>query len=282
MAVVAVGDFDAELIEAKVNQHFAPPPEGEANQERAAVAPSTDRPGFDIPGNETPRIEVFTDSESPGTQFVLVRKLAPDAGQDLAAFRRMVVERLAFGMLNARLFERGQVAGPPYLAAEAGRSPYVEPLDIMTFSAWVEPDGVETGLKAILEEMQRIRQHGFTDTELDREKDNLLRSVESLYKQRDQIPSQNFINEYADHFLSGTPAPGIETEWELYQELLPQILLAEFDDLAEFWTQPEDTALLVVRPEETDSSTDGDLGRRGTGATPGCQHTGGGPLPGRL
>ena len=31
MAVVAVGDFDTELIEAKVRQHFAPPPEGEAS-----------------------------------------------------------------------------------------------------------------------------------------------------------------------------------------------------------------------------------------------------------
>ena len=259
MAVVAVGDFDTELIEAKVKQHFAPPPEGEASQERSAAAPSTDRPRFDIPGHGVPRIEVFTDTESPGTQFVLVRKLAPDIGQDLASFRRIVVERLAFMMLNARLFERGQIADPPYLSAGAGHSTYVEPLDIVTFSAWVEPDGVERGLAAVLEELQRIRQRGFTDSELTREKSNLLRSVESLYKQRDQIPSQSFIAEYIDHFLNGTPAPGIEAEWELYQELLPQISLAEFDALAEFWTQSVDTALLVVRPEDTDSSTDGDL-----------------------
>ncbi len=259
MAVVAVGGFDTELIEAKVKQHFAPPPEGEASQERSAAAPSTDKPRFDIPGHGVPRIEVFTDTESPGTQFVLVRKLAPDIGQDLASFRRIVVERLAFMMLNARLFERGQIADPPYLSAGAGHSTYVEPLDIVTFSAWVEPDGVERGLAAVLEELQRIRQHGFTDSELTREKSNLLRSVESLYKQRDQIPSQSFIDEYIDHFLNGTPAPGIEAEWELYQELLPQISLAEFDALAEFWTQSVDTALLVVRPEDTDSSTDGDL-----------------------
>ncbi len=113
MAIVAVGDFDSELIEVKVKQHFAPPPEGEASQGRAAAAPFTDRPRLDIPGHEVPRVEVFTDAESPGTQFVLVRKLAPDIGQDLAAFRRMVVERLAFMMLNARLFERGQMADPP-------------------------------------------------------------------------------------------------------------------------------------------------------------------------
>ena len=35
MAVVAVGDFDTELIESKVRQHFAPAPEGEASQASA-------------------------------------------------------------------------------------------------------------------------------------------------------------------------------------------------------------------------------------------------------
>ena len=259
MAVVAVGDFDTELIETKVKQHFAPPPEGEASQERAAAAHSTDRPRFDIPDHDAPRIEVFTDPESPGTQFILIRKLSPDMAQDLAAFRRMVVERLAFMMLNARLFERGQVADPPYLQAGGGRSSFVEPLDILTFSAWVEEDGVERGLAALLEEMQRIRQHGFTDTELDREKVNLLSSAESAYKQRDQMQSAGLVDSYVDHFLSGTPVPGIEAEWKLYQELLPQISLAEFDHVAESWTQPGDTALLVVRPEETSASTDGEL-----------------------
>ena len=259
MAVVAVGDFDVDSIEAKVKQHFAPPPEGEANQERAAVARPTDRTGIAIPFHEVPWIEVFTDAESPGNQFVLIRKLTPDKGQDQAAFRRFVVERLAFMMLNARLFERAQVADPPYLLAEAGRSQYVEPLDILTFSAWVNPDGVERGLAAVLEERQRIGLYGFTESELAREKSNLLRSVESLYKQRDQIPSQNFSDEYVDHFLSGTPSPGIEAEWELYQELLPQISLTEFDEVAESWTRTEDTALLIVRPAKTEGSSDADL-----------------------
>ena len=77
MAVVAVGDFDVDLIEAKVKQRFAPPPEGEANQERAAVTPSPERPSIDIPGHKSPRIEVSTDAESPGTQFVLVPQADP-------------------------------------------------------------------------------------------------------------------------------------------------------------------------------------------------------------
>ncbi len=259
MAVVAVGDFDVDSMEAKVKQHFAPPPEGEANQELAAVGSSTDRPAVEIPGHEAPRIEVFTDAESPGSQFVLVRKLAPDKGQDQAAFRRFVVEGLAFMMLNGRLFERGQVADPPYLAAQALRSPYVEPLDIMQFAAWTQSGGIERALSVVLEELQRARRHGFTEGELNREKSNLLRAVESLYKQREQAPSQDFVDEYVDHFLTGTPAPGIEAEWELYQELLPQITLAEFGAVAESWTTSEDTALLIVRPAETEGASDAEL-----------------------
>ena len=255
MAVVAVGDFDIVEMEAKVKQHFAPSPEGEAYQERAAVAPYTERPTFDVPSYDETRIEVFTDSESPGSQFILIRNLAPDKGQDLSAFRRYVVESLAFMMLDARLFERTQSADPPYLWAGSGRSAYVESLDILTFQAWVEPDGIETGLGAVLEEMQRVRQHGFTESELAREKSNLLSSIESAYKQREQTSSGALVDEYVAHFFSGTPVPGIEAEWELYQELLPQISLAEFGEVAESWTQSGNTGLLVVRPEETESSS---------------------------
>ena len=254
MAVVAVGDFDVEDIEAKVKQYFAPPPEGEAGQKRAAAGPTTDRPLVEVPGHEIPLIEVFTDPESPATQFVLIRKLDPETGRDLAAFRRTVVERLAFMMLNARLFERGQSAEPPYINSSAGRSAYVETLDIATFSAWVETGGVEAGLAAMLEEIQRAHQHSFTAGELEREKSNLLSSVESQYKQREQTPSSALSDEYTDHFFSGSPVPGIEAEWQFYQELLPQISLAEFADVAESWAQTENLALLVVRPEETDGA----------------------------
>ena len=259
MAVVAVGHFDVEVIEAKIKQHFAPPPEGEAGQERAVLEAATDRPTLEVPGHDEPWIEVFTDAESPGTQVILIRKLAPETGQDLAAFRRFVIERLAFMMFDARLSERAQTEDPPYLVAQALRSGYVEPLDILQFAAWVEEDGVQRGLEAMLEELQRVRLYGFTEAELGREKSNLLRSAESVYKQREQTPSRSFANEYVAHFLAGTPAPGIEAEWELYQQLLPLISIAEFDDVVESWTRAADTALLVVRPAETDAASDEEL-----------------------
>ena len=259
MAVIAVGDFNTDEIAAKVREHFAPPPEGQATQAGASSVSPIEKPRYEIPSQATPQIEVFTDPESPGTQFILVRKLSPDAGQDLARFRRHVVGNLAFMMLNARLFELAQSEDPPFLWAGARSLPYVETLDILTFSSWVEQDGVERGFAAMLEELQRVHQHGFTESELAREKANLFSSIESAYKQRDQIPSGRLVNSYLNHFVSGSPEPGIEAEWELYQEVLPQISLTEFKELADFWTQLEDTALLVVRPEGKDSIPDSEL-----------------------
>ena len=259
MAVIAVGDFDVEEIEAKVKQHFAPPPEGEAYQERAAVAEPTDRPRFEVPGHDAPRIDIFTDPEAPGTQLTLVVKTPPDTGEDVAWFQRLVARELAFMMINARLFERGQVADPPYLWSGGSRGSFVEPLDIVTFSVVTELDAIEPGFDALLEEMQRVAQHGFTASELAREKVNLLSSAESLYKQRDQLESGALAAEYAEHFLTGIPVPGIEAEWALYQALLPGVTLAEVDAVAAFWSEPGNTVALVLRPENTESVPDDEL-----------------------
>ena len=259
MAVIAVGDIDTEEIEAKIRQHFAPPPDGEAGQASAASASPSSRPRFEVPEHEAPRVNVFSDPEAPGTQLFLLRKLPPETGQDQSALRRIVVDRLAFMMLNARLFERGQVENPPYLGAGGSRGPFVDPIDVVQFGAWVEQDGVQPGFAAVLEETQRARQHGFTESELAREKINLLSAVERIYKERDQRESADFAQEYTDHFLRGIPAPGIEAEWELYQALLPQISLTDVNDVAATWSEPGNTVLLVMRPEGGEELDDEEL-----------------------
>jgi zinc protease len=259
MAVIAVGDFDTEAIESKIRQYFAPPPEGEASQASAAAGAPTTRPQYDLPEHELPRVNVFSDPEAPATQIFLLRKLPPESGQDAAALRRIVVNRLAFMMLNARLFERGQVEDPPYLGAGGSRGRLVDPIDLVQFGAWVEQDAVLPGFTALLEETQRARQHGFTESELAREKVNLLSAVERIYKEREQRESSDFAREYEEHFLNGIPAPGIEAEWELYQVLVPQISLGDVDEVAASWAEPGNTVLLVMRPEGGDELADEEL-----------------------
>ena len=254
MAVVAVGDFEVAEMESRIRKHFAPPPEGEAIQERAAVAETVQRPLFDVPGNEEPKVDVFTDPEAPYTQIVLVRKLSPEQGRDVAALQRGLTSQLAFAMLNARLFERGQEADPPYLGSFAGYSSFVLTLDIEQFAVATTQEGVERGVTAMLEEIQRAGQHGFTASELEREKINLLSGVERQYTNRDQIDSSQIAGWYREHFLSGAPATGIAAQWDLTRALLPQVSLADVNAVAQAWTEIRNSVLLVLGPEGIDAT----------------------------
>ncbi len=254
MAVIAVGDFEVEQIEAKIKQHFAPSPEGEATQERAVVAEPVERPMFDVPDNEEPEVDVFTDPEAPFTQLYLVRKQSPEQGRDVAALQRGLTTRLAFSMLGARLFERGQEADPPYLGSFAGYTSFVLALDIEQFAIATTQEGLERGFTALLEEIQRTGQHGFTESELEREKINLLSEAERQYTNREQIDSSEIAGWYREHFLSGAPATGIDAQWELYQSLLPQISLADVDAVSAAWIEARNSVLLVLGPEGIDPS----------------------------
>ena len=249
MAVVAVGDFDAEQIEYAIRRHFAPPPQGAVEYARARRSASpVERPQFDVPDHLEARVSVVTDPEASGASLTLYRKLPAEIGQDRAAYRRLMVDGLYGEMINQRLFERRQVADPPYIGASAGRGNLVGSTAVLRVRARVSEDGVARGLDVVLEELRRAQLHGFTTTELARAKANQMRGIESAYEERDQRPSARLAAEYLRHFLEAEPVPGIEVEYQLYQALMPEIGTAEVDAVADLWAEPGNVVLLVSGP----------------------------------
>lgn len=250
MAVAVVGDFDAESVVELIRRHFAPPPEGEAYQERAARPDApTVRPEYPVPPHAEPRVTVATDPEMSATTLRIYAKLPPDTGQTLAAYRNLLSQSLFAMMANSRLFERTQVADPPFIGAWFGQGLLLANTAVLYASARVDEDGVERGLDTVLEEIQRILRYGFTATELEREKTNLLRNIESAWLERDQRPSVRLVEEYVRHYMEDEPVPGIDAEYTLHQQLLPQITLQEVNRLAEPWRTLESTVAMVSGPE---------------------------------
>ena len=257
MAVIAVGDFDgAEMVET-IRRHFAPPPEGATTQARAARPQTpTVRPDYPLPPHAEPRISIDTDPELSAATLQIYAKMPSKAGQNLAVYRRLLAESLFSMMANARLFERTQVADPPFLGAWFGRGLFLANTSVLYASARLDEEGVGRGLDTVLEEMQRILRYGFTATELEREKANLLRSIESTWREREQRPSIRLAEEYIRHFLDHEPVPGIDAEYRLHQQMLPRITLQEVNRLAEPWRTLENTVVLVSGPEAVASGTE--------------------------
>ena len=241
MAVIAVGDFDRARIEAKITEHF----QGLKNPEVARA-----RSVFDVPDYQETLFTIATDREVPYTSVAVYHKLPARDQSTVGFYRQGIVERLYSGMLNRRLSELTQKPDPPFIYAYSSRGALVRTKDSYTLMASTKEDGIELGLRAVFLESERVARHGFTATELDRQKQDLLRSMERAYAEQGKQNSGMFAAEFIRSFLQGEPIPGIAFEFELHSRFVPEITLEEINGLGKEWITESNRVVLVSAPEK--------------------------------
>ena len=241
MAVIAVGDFDKSAIERLIRDRFGviPPASNPPSREQTVV-----------PARTTPAVSIAADPEATGTSasVYLLRPRTPNG--TISGWRSNLLEGLAAGMLNERLWELSQKPDPPFIRAGAGQTSLVRGADAFSFGAVVADSAVRRGLDAIMTELERAGRHGFTQPELDRARSDYLRGLEQVHAERDKTESDAFVGEYVDHFLTGEGIPGVAYEYARAQEELPRVRLAELDSLARHWLEGGAPVILVNTPEK--------------------------------
>jgi zinc protease len=168
----------------------------------------------------------------------------------VADYREALTESLYHRMLNNRLYELTQKPDTPFLDAYSGQGRMVRTEEFYILGADVKEGQVEEGLEALLIEAKRVRDFGFTPSELDRAKEEMLRMIERYYNERDKTRSRSYVREYRGHFLEGEVIPGIEYEFELYQRLIPPITADRVNSLAGKWLGEDNRVILVDGPEK--------------------------------
>jgi zinc protease len=241
MTVIAVGDFDAAQMEASIKERFAsiPMPANPRKREYAAV-----------PDHDQTLISIETDKEYPLSSVDLLWLKPRDSVHTIGDFRRTLVSSFYDGMVNARFAEITQRADAPFAFAQGGHGSFVRTKDAYQLFAGVKESGFERAAEALLAEAERISRFGFTQTELDRERTNVLRSLEQQYAERDKTNSSRFIEEYVSSTLWGTPIVGIENEQPLMKALAPTITVADVNALSKSSFGNEDRVVLVAAPEK--------------------------------
>ena len=242
MAVVAVGDFDPAAMEARIKRQFGP---------IRPVPGAKPRPVPLVPGNKEPLIAIAKDPELTSTQVTVVYKQPKEETRTVADYRRDLIAELYTSMLNARFNEIAQKPDAPFLGAGASKSGFVaRTMGGFTLSAGVKEGGVERGLEAVLTETRRVDQFGYLPAELEREKQDLLRGYERAYAEREKTVSGAFVNEYIGNYLRDEPIPGIAKEYELVQQLLPTITLADVNASARAWITDENRIVIAATPQK--------------------------------
>lgn len=240
-AIIVVGDLDVEEMEQKIKEKFS----GLENPENPR-----EKIEYEVPGHKETFIAIATDKEATSVDIQLYTKLPAQRVKNLNDYRNTLLQELYNGMLNDRLEELAREKDAPFLNASTGYGEFVRTKDAYYSGAQAKENSILPTLTILVRENQRVLQHGFTESELERQKLNLETEIENQYKERDKIPSSRLAMQAVAHFLQDEPLFGASKERELVKEFLPNITLEEVNALAKEWMLEENRALILTAPDK--------------------------------
>ena len=241
MAVVAVGDFNTDSVEALIKNQFM-------NLRKKEKA--NKREYFDVPDHENPLYAIATDKEAMYSTVGVYYKRNNLPVETLSDYRRKILFDIYNGMFNTRLKEISREPGAPFTGAGSGMGDLVRTKKAYVLSAMAKEGKIDSSLKVLLREAKRVEKFGFTESELERRKKNILRSIERRFLERDKTESYSYAQKYVYNFLKDNPIPGIENRYELYKKYIPEVTIDEINNLADAMITDSNKVVVVSAPEK--------------------------------
>ena len=240
-AIIVVGDFNQEDMVRRIREKFSKIPDPVNEREKRY---------FDIPPHNETLVSVVTDKEARYSIAQIYYKHPLNVSETLGDYREDMMHSLFNGMISQRLQELTQSANPPFIYGASGYEELFGPASVYYSTAVCQNGQIDQGIRAVLEENERVKKYGFTATELERMKKSLMASMEKAFNEKDKQESGTYAEEYKRNFLmTKEPIPGIENEYAYYKKLLPGITLAEVNSLANQWITDKNRVVVLTAPE---------------------------------
>ncbi|MBQ0025255.1 MAG: insulinase family protein [Bacteroidales bacterium] len=217
--IIVVGDIDVDEIEAKIKEIFST---------IATPVDPAERYYVQVEDNAEPIICMITDKEQPyALSYVFCKHDAyPDNMKDNLGYLVYSYAKYAAQlMLNTRLQELEQSANPPFIQGIAtdGEFFIAKTKDAFTGICASSETDILKSVTTVYRELLRAARGGFTASEYERARAEILSQYETAYNQRDKKKSSEFCSEYVRHFLDNEPIAGDENMYLLSQQLAPNI-----------------------------------------------------------
>ncbi|MBR4159907.1 MAG: insulinase family protein [Spirochaetia bacterium] len=236
MAVMVIGDVKADTVKNSIEKYFSPL----KNNPKQRTIDMT------VPINSGTITGIKTDPEATENQFDMCIKVPFQQNKIAGDYREYIVRILFCNMMSDRFDQLKRSQDPPFMSAGLGFSQLFSSVNLFNLAVNLKDDGVKEGIECACNEVARVKQHGFTPTELERAKAELLSLVESLHNEKDKTNSSNIINEYTRNFMEDEPIPGIDTEYELYCQYLPLIQLEEVNSYVQNYLKKDGRVIVAT------------------------------------
>lgn len=252
-AVVVVGDIDVNQMEAKIKTIFKDIPKPKKNAAKREYYP--------VPDNKDVIYFVGKDKEltSPAVQFYFKHAATP---RDQKNTREYLLQgfynNFIYGAFHDHTRDIAQTPGTPFSLAYIRDNGFFLAQTARALTGIVSchngKGDIERGTEAFLRELFRVRKHGFTQSEFDRYRKDMLVSLDRIIKEKDKRQSRQFVNEYVRHFLDGELIPEVEAEVAFWRAELPKLTVTDANNyFRSLFTADESNLCIAVTGPDNDS-----------------------------
>ncbi len=241
MAVIVVGDIDPVEAEKKIIAHFGSYKNPAAAKPRPSIIP--------IAARTKAEAMVLTDDEMTNSVVQVINYIKPAKKvKTWADYRKALVQELVNNLINQRLQELTQKENPPFAYGYTGRDEFIRGYEAFVSVAVLGSGTTKQAIDALMAESERARKFGFLKTELERAKSDMMNEAEEAFHEKDKMQSGRIVGNYVNHFLNGSPVPGVENRYKFIKQVLPTISLAEINALAKSMSASNAPFVMVQAP----------------------------------
>ena len=197
-AVIVVGDIDVDYVEAKIRELFGDIPAAENPKPKEMHM---------IPDNREPVVGIITDPEASSTGMEIMWKspARPEElnSTDVGMFLDLVDTYIAL-IMRERFSDIASKPDAPFLGASIGIGNLCETCQVTMGNIACKDGEAIPAFKAFLTEIEKMKMYGFSDAEVSRAKDNILRAYEKAADAAGTRTNSEFIDLYTGNFFDNT------------------------------------------------------------------------------
>lgn len=245
-AIVVVGDIDVDKMEKKIKKTFSSIPMPKNAAERIY---------YPVSDNEKMIVAIEKDAEQPIVLCHIYQKrdATPDSEKNSEAYLRGdYIDGLISTMLNDRFAELRQQPGSPVQSASGRASTFFisRTKEAFSMSVSCKQDNILGGLIAAVGVAEQARQHGFTQSELDRAKKLYLNAAERRYNMRNDYRNSHYVNACVSHFLTGEPLVSVDYELKNTRRLDKEVTLDEVNAATSELITDKNQVVVMYAPDK--------------------------------
>ena len=255
-AVIVVGDIDVDAVEAKIKTMFNDIP---------VPAEPVQKPVYKLADNVEPIVGIITDPEAQYSYIEFLWKREPmpkELNNTDVAFMANIIKRYVRQIMAERFADIAADPASPFIQAGLYFYPICNECDATRAQVIFREGNMAEALKAFMLEVEKMKQFGFTEAEVQRATENIINGYEKAVEAAGSRKNGDFVNPLLDNFYQNESylepelalqfAQGLCTQLnaQILNQLLGQFQFVTDENMIVLYNGPSKEGSIIPTEEE--------------------------------